>query len=266
MQRIALGLCTAAALCAGALLRLRGRGEARQAPRGGCRGRALPRTRREKVQEAASLATGAAESAAESAQAGGQSPPSPPRSCRARPPACSRRSASSTTATWSRCSTSKLGTRVTFVPATIVVTAGSGRKLSIFNDTDMPHGFRIPGLALEVAAAAGPGDAGRAAAAGRAADLRHRVSPARAAPARVAGGAPGAAVRRLTGTRAAARPAPGRRRRGRPCRARGGSITQRPPASGTSRRVAAMSQGLRQRSTIAPTPPASTWAWPKASV
>ena len=43
----------------------------------------------------------------------------------------------------------KLGTRVTFVPATIVVTAGSGRKLSIFNDTDMPHGFRIPGLAVE---------------------------------------------------------------------------------------------------------------------
>ena len=43
----------------------------------------------------------------------------------------------------------KLGTRVTFVPATIVVTAGSGRKLSIFNDTDMPHGFRIPGLMVE---------------------------------------------------------------------------------------------------------------------
>ena len=46
----------------------------------------------------------------------------------------------------------------------------------------------------------------------------------------------------------------------------GGSLSQRPPASGTSKRVAAMSQGLRQRSSIAPTPPAKTWAWPKASV
>ena len=43
----------------------------------------------------------------------------------------------------------KLGTRVTFLPSTIVVTAGAGRKLSIFNDTDTPHGFRIPGLAVE---------------------------------------------------------------------------------------------------------------------
>jgi hypothetical protein len=49
----------------------------------------------------------------------------------------------------------KLGTRLTFVPATIVVTAGTGRKLSIFNDTDAPHGFRIPGLALEVLLPAG---------------------------------------------------------------------------------------------------------------
>jgi hypothetical protein len=43
----------------------------------------------------------------------------------------------------------KIGTKVTFIPATIVVTAGVGKKLSIFNDTDAPHGFKIPGLAIE---------------------------------------------------------------------------------------------------------------------
>ena len=37
-----------------------------------------------------------------------------------------------------------------FVPSTIVLTAGEGRKLSLFNTTDIPHGFAIPGLGVEV--------------------------------------------------------------------------------------------------------------------
>jgi CHAT domain-containing protein/tetratricopeptide (TPR) repeat protein len=44
------------------------------------------------------------------------------------------------------------------------------------------------------------------------------------------------------------------------------SVMQRPPASGTSSCVGAASQGLSIRSTIAPTPPPTTCAWPKASV
>ena len=31
-----------------------------------------------------------------------------------------------------------------------MLTEGSGRKLSLFNTTDQPHGFAIPGLGLEV--------------------------------------------------------------------------------------------------------------------
>jgi len=31
-----------------------------------------------------------------------------------------------------------------------VLTAGAGRSLSLFNTTDQPHGFAIPGLGLEV--------------------------------------------------------------------------------------------------------------------
>jgi hypothetical protein len=44
----------------------------------------------------------------------------------------------------------KVGTKNLFVPSTIVVTAGKGRSLSIFNDTDTPHGFKIAALGVEV--------------------------------------------------------------------------------------------------------------------
>jgi hypothetical protein len=36
-----------------------------------------------------------------------------------------------------------------YIPSTIVVTAGQGQTLSIFNTTDVPHGFAIPGLGVE---------------------------------------------------------------------------------------------------------------------
>ena len=100
------------------------------------------------MKEAASLATDAAEAAAESAQAAGVAAESAEET--------SGEAASLLTALGFvddrevvQVLTTKIGSKVTFVPATIVVTAGSGRKLSIFNDTDMPHGFKIPGLALE---------------------------------------------------------------------------------------------------------------------
>ncbi len=43
----------------------------------------------------------------------------------------------------------KIGTKNLFVPSTIVLTAGKGRALSIFNDTDTPHGFKIAALGIE---------------------------------------------------------------------------------------------------------------------
>jgi hypothetical protein len=43
----------------------------------------------------------------------------------------------------------KIGTKNVFVPSTIVVTAGKGRTLSVFNDTDTPHGFKIAALGVE---------------------------------------------------------------------------------------------------------------------
>jgi heme/copper-type cytochrome/quinol oxidase subunit 2 len=46
--------------------------------------------------------------------------------------------------------TTNVGGKNFFVPSTIVVTAGSGRKLSLFNTTDMPHGFAIPALGVEL--------------------------------------------------------------------------------------------------------------------
>ena len=46
--------------------------------------------------------------------------------------------------------TTNVGGKNFFVPSTIVLTAGTGRKLSIFNTTDIPHGFAIPGLGVEV--------------------------------------------------------------------------------------------------------------------
>ena len=147
MQRIALGLCTAAALCAGALFGCEA-AERPVKPPEVAPGPGVADNAAEKLQEAASLATGAAESAAESAQAAGVAAESAEE--------VSGEAASLLTALGFvddrdvvQVLNIKLGTRVTFVPATIVVTAGTGRKLSIFNDTDMPHGFRIPGLAVE---------------------------------------------------------------------------------------------------------------------
>ena len=46
--------------------------------------------------------------------------------------------------------TTNVGGKNFFVPSTIVLTAGEGRKLSLFNTTDMPHGFAIPGLGVEL--------------------------------------------------------------------------------------------------------------------
>jgi len=43
----------------------------------------------------------------------------------------------------------KIGTKNVFIPSTIVLTAGKGRTLSIFNDTDTPHGFKIAALGVE---------------------------------------------------------------------------------------------------------------------
>jgi heme/copper-type cytochrome/quinol oxidase subunit 2 len=51
--------------------------------------------------------------------------------------------------------TTNVGGKNFFVPSTIVVTAGTGRKLSLFNTTDIPHGFAIPGLGVEVIAQPG---------------------------------------------------------------------------------------------------------------
>jgi hypothetical protein len=46
--------------------------------------------------------------------------------------------------------TTNVGGKNFFVPSTIVVTAGTGRKLSVFNTTDIPHGFQIPSLGIEL--------------------------------------------------------------------------------------------------------------------
>lgn len=146
MQRIALGLCTAAALAAPVFFGCDA-GERPAAPAAAPGGVATADAA-QKLKEAANVATDAAESAAESAQAAGVAAESAEE--------LSGEAASLLTALGFvddrevvQVLNLKLGTRVTFVPATIVVTAGSGRKLSIFNDTDMPHGFRIPGLAVE---------------------------------------------------------------------------------------------------------------------
>ena len=44
--------------------------------------------------------------------------------------------------------TTELGGKNVFIPSTIVVTSGQPVKLSIFNTTDVPHGFAIPKLNL----------------------------------------------------------------------------------------------------------------------
>ena len=46
--------------------------------------------------------------------------------------------------------TTESGGKNFFVPSTIVLTSGSGRKLSLFNTTAAPHGFQIPSLGVEV--------------------------------------------------------------------------------------------------------------------
>jgi hypothetical protein len=104
--------------------------------------------------EAAGLATGAAESAAEAAEQAGSAAEAAEE--------LAGEAASLLTAMGFvddrdvvQVLNTKLGNKVVFIPSTIVVTTGAGRKLSIFNDTDMPHGFRIPGLALEVLLPAG---------------------------------------------------------------------------------------------------------------
>ena len=153
MRRVSLGLCTAAALGAGALLGCEAAEKPAQPPA------AVPvekvaENAAEKSGEAADLATGAAESAAEAAEQAGSA-------AEAAEELAGEAAATLTALGFVddrdavQVLNIKLGTRVTFVPATIVVTAGTGRKLSIFNDTDMPHGFRIPGLALEVLLPAG---------------------------------------------------------------------------------------------------------------
>ena len=42
--------------------------------------------------------------------------------------------------------TTQIGGKNVFIPSTIVVTSGHPVKLSIFNTTDVPHGFSIPAL------------------------------------------------------------------------------------------------------------------------
>ena len=152
MRRVGLGFCTTAALGAAAWIGCEAAEQPAQAPP--VPPAAVVDDSAEKSQEAASLATGAAESAAEAAEQAGSAAE-----------AAEELSAEAASLLTSlgfvddrdvvQVLNIKLGTRVTFVPATIVVTAGTGRKLSIFNDTDGPHGFRIPGLALEVLLPAG---------------------------------------------------------------------------------------------------------------
>ena len=43
----------------------------------------------------------------------------------------------------------KVGGKNVFIPSTVVLTPGEGRTLSLFNTTEMPHGFKIPALGIE---------------------------------------------------------------------------------------------------------------------
>ena len=43
-----------------------------------------------------------------------------------------------------------VGGKNVYIPSTVVVTSGSPQKLSVYNTTDTPHGFRIDALDLEV--------------------------------------------------------------------------------------------------------------------
>ena len=153
MQRITLALCTAAALAASSQLACDAAERPAPAPAPAPAAPAVD-SAAEEQEEATSLATAAAEAAAESAQAAGDAAESAEE--------LSGEAASLIMALGFvddrevvQVLNTKIGTRVTFVPATIVVTTGSDRKLSIYNDTDMPHGFRIPGLAIEAMLPAG---------------------------------------------------------------------------------------------------------------
>ena len=42
-----------------------------------------------------------------------------------------------------------VGGKNVFIPSTVVLTPGEGRTLSLFNTTDIPHGFQIPALGVE---------------------------------------------------------------------------------------------------------------------
>ncbi|HZO10233.1 MAG TPA: cupredoxin domain-containing protein [Myxococcota bacterium] len=46
--------------------------------------------------------------------------------------------------------TALVGGKNVFIPSTIVVTDGGPRALSVFNTTEMPHGFAIKALGIEV--------------------------------------------------------------------------------------------------------------------
>jgi hypothetical protein len=48
-----------------------------------------------------------------------------------------------------------IGGKNVFIPSTIVVSAGVPQTLSIFNTTDKPHGFAIPGLEIQTVLPAG---------------------------------------------------------------------------------------------------------------
>jgi heme/copper-type cytochrome/quinol oxidase subunit 2 len=46
--------------------------------------------------------------------------------------------------------TTELGGKNVFIPSTIVVTSGHPVKLTIFNTTDVPHGFAIPAIDVAI--------------------------------------------------------------------------------------------------------------------
>jgi uncharacterized membrane protein YeaQ/YmgE (transglycosylase-associated protein family) len=48
-----------------------------------------------------------------------------------------------------------VGGKNIFIPSTVVVTGGAPQTLSVFNTTDKPHGFAIPGLDIQVVLLAG---------------------------------------------------------------------------------------------------------------
>ena len=51
--------------------------------------------------------------------------------------------------------TALVGGKNVFIPSTIVVTDGGPRSLSVFNTTDIPHGFKIEALGVETVLAPG---------------------------------------------------------------------------------------------------------------